>query len=244
MTQGTHELFQSGLAQAIAQTGPAKEAHIAVYRNNHFHAVGTALAEAYPVVRALVGETFFSGLAQAFTTVHPPQRKSLAAYGAELPDFIAGFKPARSVPYLPDVARLERAWLEALHSADRAVLAMEAIAAAGEHLETARLVPHPATRLVISSFPIFDIWQAHRSAAKPDRLTLTGEGQGVLLTRPGLQVSLSPLSREAALLARGLLDGLTIAEAVGEGDAAAELQGTFQTLFAAGAFAALDLPNT
>ena len=244
MTQESLEIFQSDLARAIAEVGPAEEAHIGVYRNNHHHAVGNALADAYPVVQALVGEVFFVGLARAFATAHPPRKKSLVAYGAELPGFIAAFEPARSLPYLADVARLERAWLEALHSADCAVLAMEDLTAAVERLEAARLIPHPATRLLISPFPIFQIWDAHRGGGTPERLKLVGEGQGVLVTRPALQVSVTLLSGDAASLARGLLDGLSIAEAVGESGMAAELQTTFHTLFSAGAFAALDVSNT
>ena len=120
---------------------------------------------------------------------------------------------------------------------------MEDVAAAGESLAAACLVPHPATRLVMSPFPVFDIWHAHRGDSKPDRLKLVGEGQGALITRPALQVRVTPLPQEAALLTRALLNGLTIEEAVGEGDETVELQSIFQTLFIAGAFVALDFPR-
>ena len=57
-------------------------------------------------------------MARAYALAEPPRSPVLMDYGAGFADFIAGFAPAASLPYLPDVARIERAWREAYHAAD------------------------------------------------------------------------------------------------------------------------------
>lgn len=49
---------------------------------------------------------------------NPPRTRATAFYGAEFPDFIEGFTPAREVTYLADVARLEYLRVRAYHAAD------------------------------------------------------------------------------------------------------------------------------
>ena len=88
--------------------GPAPR-RFAVYRNNVLGALGTAMAGAFPAVRRMVGEDFFRVMARTYVLEIPPTSPVLLDYGKTFPEFIAGFEPAASLPYLPDVARLERA---------------------------------------------------------------------------------------------------------------------------------------
>ena len=128
--------FQADVAAALADGDPAAHpraltgraaARFRVYRNNYRHGLARQLAEAYPVVERLVGDAFFAATAQVFLHAHPPRTRSLALFGAGFAEFLEGFPPAASVPYLADVARLERARLEALHAADADPLAPAAL---------------------------------------------------------------------------------------------------------------------
>ncbi len=81
-------------------------------------------APAIPSIERLVGEDFFKGAASLFigaSSSHP--RPVLIEYGEAFPAFLESFEPARGLPYLADVARLE--WLRhaAYHAADRVPLA-------------------------------------------------------------------------------------------------------------------------
>ena len=51
-------------------------------------------------------------------------------YGGDFADFVEGFAPAASVPYLAAVARLERARVQAYHAADSQPLTADQLAAA------------------------------------------------------------------------------------------------------------------
>ncbi|NBB83119.1 MAG: DUF2063 domain-containing protein, partial [Alphaproteobacteria bacterium] len=153
-----------------------------------------ALEAAFPVVARLVGERFFHAAARRFVEAHPPQRPQLLSYGGGFADFLAAFEPARSLPYLPDVARLEWARVQALFAADAAPLAAEAL---GEVPAEAmpRLVfdLHPSLRVVASAWPIQAIWQANRQPTVP-KVDLGAGGQTVLVLRPAHAVTAQPIA--------------------------------------------------
>ena len=102
-----------------------------VYRNNARVALIEALAAAYPAVSRLVGEPFFHRMAGVYAAAEPSRERTLNLYGETFADFVAGFAPARELPYLADVARLERAVLEARHAADAPALDPAAATALG-----------------------------------------------------------------------------------------------------------------
>ena len=88
--------------------GPAAR-RFGIYRNNVTASLTEALRQSFPVVRALVGEDFFTAMAIAHLRAHPPASPLLMFYGQDMADFVAGFAPAQHLGYLPDVARLELA---------------------------------------------------------------------------------------------------------------------------------------
>src|SRR6266850_2007205 len=90
----------------------------AVYRNNVVAGLVKALKSRFAVVEKIVGEEFFAAMARVFVMEQPPRSPLLATYGDNFPAFIAGFEPARELPYLVDVARLEAARTRSYHAAD------------------------------------------------------------------------------------------------------------------------------
>ena len=99
--------------ESVVTTGIAGGLHyptergLAVYRNNYRGNLHDTLAAAYPVVLQLVGADFFRYMACQFIEATPSRSGNLTGYGASLGDFIADFSPAKELPYLADVARLE-----------------------------------------------------------------------------------------------------------------------------------------
>jgi hypothetical protein len=134
---------------------------LSIYRNTSRSTLTTALRLAYPAVHRLVGEDFFAGAADAFITSEPPHTAWLDVYGSGFPEFLRNFKPAASLTYLPDVARLERAVVRAIHAADVEPLAPAqlAVVAACDHVRVC-FSPHPSVSLVSSSYPADAIWRA------------------------------------------------------------------------------------
>jgi hypothetical protein len=184
----------------------------AVYRNNIVSSLLDALQDRYPVTCALVGTEFFRAMARLFAQEHLPESPLMMFYGDALPDFIAAFEPARSVPYLAGVAQLEAAWTYAYHSADAAALdasSLGDIDAAALATSTLRL--HPSLRLIRSAYPVASIWAAHQGDDAP-RIDLH-RAEDVLIIRPGSDVILHRLSRGAFAFVHALCGGDSVEHA-------------------------------
>jgi len=150
-----------GISVHVAGADIGAGERLGIYRNTFASVLTTALRLSYPAVHGLVGADFFESAARFFIERHPPKCACLDDYGAEFPDFLSGFAPASSLPYLPDVARLEWAVSRALHAADAEPLDPRRLAALGD-AEQARVefVPHPSLTLVQVRHPADDIWRA------------------------------------------------------------------------------------
>ncbi len=116
-----------------AWNGSEPSKRFSVYRSNVRGALVEALAVRYPVVQRLVGEDFFRVMSRDYALNNLPPSPVLIGYGENFPEFVEGFEPAATLPYLADVARLESAYWQAYHAADDAPLPAEAFAAIDPH---------------------------------------------------------------------------------------------------------------
>src|SRR5260370_20125447 len=93
----------------------------------------------------------------------PPASPLLFEYGRDFPAFIEQYEYARSMPWLADTARIERAWLDAYHSADAETLSPAALASVPpEQLADVVFTAHASTRIVCSRFSAVTIFAANR----------------------------------------------------------------------------------
>ena len=199
--------------QTKGREGRPDARRFAVYRNNVATGLIGAIEARYPVARRLVGDAFFRAMAGAFVAARKPRSPVLIHYGAEFPDFVAAFEPAREIAYLPDVARLENAWVEAYHATEAPALT---IAALGEidpgDYDGLRFSPHPAARLLRFSHPAGSIWAAHQEAGEA-RPPEAWRAEDALVARPEADVLVRILPPGGYQFARALFAGATLAEA-------------------------------
>ncbi len=136
-----------------------------VYRNNVMSSLTQALADTFPVVCAMVGVDFFQTLTRHYIRRSPPRSPVLQAYGDGMAAFIAHYEPAASLPYLPDLARLEWARLQSLHAADAEALPHEqwsSMLAWPEFLVCSRVSLHPSLQVVSAEHAVVSLWAAHQ----------------------------------------------------------------------------------
>lgn len=127
----TAGLLDPDRAPPDSVSGPNGKAAIkryAVYRNNVTASLIDALAASFPATLRITGPDFFRAMARFHIRETPPTSPLLFEYGRDFPDFIERYEHAQSMPWLADVARIERAWLDAYHAADAEALSAEALA--------------------------------------------------------------------------------------------------------------------
>ena len=210
----------------------------AVYRNNVAVSLADALEATYPAVAALVGRAFLRAAAREFARAAPPRSPVLIDWGGGFARFLAAFPPAASLPYLPDVARLEWAWTRAYNAADAAPADVSALSARPpEALAGARLALHPSLRLVRSRWSVVALW-AETTGRAEGRSRAIDRPQTALVLRPDMAVSVDALAPGDDAFLWAIAEGATIGAAA---DAAAphagfDLGESFVRLFGAGAF--------
>lgn len=219
--------------------GSADPARFNVYRNNVFVGLTRALERRFPIVRRLVGEEFFAGMARVYAGREKPASPLMFQYGDGFPDFIARFRPAAGLAYLPDVARIEAAWTRAYHAAEIEPLDLGTLAALSQDIGRCRLAAHPSATLLSSAYPAASIWSENQSA-EPSSVSFRPET--VLVVRPVEQVSVHILPAGD----RGFIEAIYSGASLGEAAAAAaqdnpnfEFGTTLVGLTALGAFAEL-----
>ncbi len=234
------------IAAPAGLVGPDREPaprRFAVYRNNVIVGFVNALSSSFPVVKRIVGDDFFQALARAYALAEPPGSPVLMDYGASFADFIAGFAPAASLAYLPDIARIERAWREAYHAADAEPLAAEDFAAVRpDEIAGLRLALHPSLRVLRSRFPAETIWTMNASDGEVRPVDL-GQAEDTLIVRPDAEVTVRRVPPGGAAFVMALQTGATLGEAAAAAladDARFDLAGNISGLIAAGAFTAIN----
>ena len=215
-----------------------------VYRNNVTVSLIDALAAVYPAVQRITGVEFFRAMARFHVRATPPNSPLLFEYGRDFPAFIEQYEYAKPMPWLADIARIERAWLDAYHAADSSSMSPAALASVpSEQLADLVFTPHPATRIVRSEFAAVTIFAANRSE-EPVASIDAGVPEDALITRPDLDVVVRHLPRGGAIFLTNLISGRTLGEAAAaalEAEPAFDIGAGITGMVDAGAFSAVNL---
>lgn len=248
--------FQDAFAWALLSDGEPADSCVAtlvaqpafaIYRNTVLKGCIDALQANFPAVARLTGEEWFRAAAAEFAAGELPKEPSLLAYGEAFPAFLAGFPPAAGLPYLADVARLDRLWTEAHAAEDAPAIGREAFSVADPGgIGAAVLQPHPAARWRwFGREPIFSIWRRNREERADDG-EIAWRGEGALLTRPEGAVRWTAIDGPACRFLDACARGHSLDEALAaalESDPDANLVRLVNTLLDAGAFRRLGRPT-
>jgi hypothetical protein len=191
---------------------------LSIYRHNVFSNLRGALSDLYPVVKKIVGETFFAAMADYFIRVTPSRSGDLNEFGAEFAGFIKAYTPASDLPYLVDVAKMEWAWHCAFHAADANALDLARLASVPAESHAALKVKlHPSARLLASPFPLFDIWRVNQPEYEGDmQLDWKTAGDHLLVFRPDVEVEMRQLDAASFAFLSALCDGGSLEAATGK----------------------------
>ncbi|MBB4568719.1 DNA-binding domain-containing protein [Rhizobium leucaenae] len=234
-------------ASLVGPHGKGADKRYNVYRNNVTVSLIEALAAIFPATQRITGPDFFRAMARFHIRETPPTSPLLFEYGHDFPAFIDAYEYAQSMPWLGDVARLERAWLDAYHAADCPVISADDLArVAPDELPDLRFHVHPATRILSSGFPAVTIFAANRGSEPVGRIERIAP-EDALITRPDLEVVVRLLQPGGAAFLICLADGGTFAAAAAAAltvNPAFDLAGMVAEMIEAGVFTEIYLGNS
>ncbi len=204
----------------IARDYGAYDAGVAldIYRNNYRGNLHDALAGAYPVIKRLVGDDFFRYMARDFIAHHPSVSGNLHHYGEQLGDFLQGYPAATSLPYLPDIARLEWAVHRSYFAPDSSILSLSRLASVTpEQFAALHFQLATSSHLLASTYPIVAIWQAHQQAEVHALDSVTSQVLSYAwVTRYADVVQVIELAADQAVWLQALQNGALLGEAVSQ----------------------------
>jgi hypothetical protein len=223
------QTWQSDFARAVrspdwavphgvaAHNSDTPQERFAIYRNNVMVGLVSVLEARFPATRKIAGADFFKGAAKLFAATQPPRSPLMMFYGDAFPAFLADFEPARGVPYLAGVARLEAARTRAFHAVGAKPLTPAALSSATpDALADKRFILHPSVEIVVSDYPIVTIWAMN--SGEIDLAPITDwRGEDALVSRPGFDVEVHRLPRGG----KTFLQNLAARNPLGEAAAAA-----------------------
>lgn len=178
-------LFEPAVGATLEMSDLVRQSGFAVYRNTVMKGCIDALQANYPSVTRLVGEEWMRAAAAIYARMYQTEDPRMLHYGEQFADFLAQFEPAAELPYLPDVARLDRFWSESYTAHDEEPLDIATLSdLAPEVLAGTVLHPHGSARWAwFATGPIYTIWEKNRELFEDDS-EIEWRGEGALLVRP------------------------------------------------------------
>ncbi|MCF7991598.1 MAG: DNA-binding domain-containing protein [Thiohalocapsa sp.] len=211
-----------------AGPGRSAAARLSIYRTSARRARERALEQIYPVCREILGPRCFAALAEDYVREFASHGADLNNEGARFPAHLAaciGQRPQlAALPYLPDLACLERDWHAAYYAADDPPFdpaRLAALQAAGR-AEAAVFRLSAALRLLASRFPVRAIWHSHHHGGRTDRITL-GQGDRLVIRRAGPRPTVDAVDPPVHALLSAIADGHCLGELATRGLALEQL---------------------
>jgi hypothetical protein len=160
---------ENGLSSVFADDGLYSRDRMQAYRNNYTGGLLSFLKLAYPQIRSLLGEQYFSFLAQEYIANTPLNNNNYAFYGATflayLTQAIQEKKTLENLPYLVDVAAIDWAMYLAYFAESRSTFDFKGYAQLpSEQQLVARFFLSKDVVLVQSHWPLLALWRFYRDS--------------------------------------------------------------------------------
>lgn len=210
-------------------------ARVGVYQEMYVWRLHEVLREDFPKTHAALGDDF-EAVVRGYLVRHPSTHPSVRHLGARFADFLETDAATRARPWLADLARLERARVDAFDAPDATPIRSSDLAGvAPEGWAGLRFALVPAIDVVRSRWPVHEAWSDPSLAVAPRPTAVrvwrqdftvfhgamdaveevafaalrTGEAFGAICDAVAAQVGDAGAAAEAgALLVRWIEDGL------------------------------------
>ena len=171
-----------------------------IYANMYFYRLLEVLQEDYPATAAALGEANFHNVVTGYLLDYRPTEPSVMWAGKFLADYLRDHPMRAEVPFIADLAMLERSTIDIFCAADSPVLeAAEMHAVPPERWATVTMRRIPATAILKAGWKVVPVLRAIEE--KTDWSTPAQEPNQILVWRRNSRVSYRELEdREAAAI--------------------------------------------
>ena len=129
-----------------------------IYANAYFYRILDCLKEDFPATLAVLGDDNFHNLVTGYLIDYPPTEPSISYAGRHLAEFVRRHPVHDRLPFVGDLARLERTLIEVFHAADAEPLNAEAMRnVAPENWPALAMRTHPALAIVDCDWRVDDL---------------------------------------------------------------------------------------
>ncbi len=209
LAQDHHEVG----ALIVAPSRGSTLERLRVYANGYPARVQQSLAQSYPAVAHVIGDAAFRNLVDRFVQAIPQCSYNLDDAGAELPPFLQHDTLRARLPFLPDLARLEWQVVRAFHAADHPQLDPTPLSTwRQDDWERAVLRFQPWVGLVVSDWPLREIWECREAPLEEIDIDLRDCSDRVLVRRSGYAVVCESVDEAEASALGALLEGQTLGD--------------------------------
>lgn len=227
---------------------PDMQAQFDVYRQAYRARLRAALRDNYEVLPRVMGDDAFDALAHAYIDAQPSRHYSLRWFGHQLSAFMAASETLLPHPALRDLAQMEWALGTAFDAAPAPVLEPAELSSLPvQDWPGLRLALHPTVQLLALIWAVGPVWHALKAEQNdvpaPDALA-----HHLLVWRAGLKPQWKSLTEVESIFVQGLQAGHTfgqlcetLAESVGEEQAAQTAVTILRELLSAGAISSLSI---
>lgn len=186
-----------------------------IYQNNVIGSLTRAMQLTYPLIVILTGEGFAESVMRSFVRENPPREACLARYGEGFDRYFESYAPARDLPYLADIARLEWAMNESFYAQDDSALDPSDLQnVPGGELADLTLNLRSSVRLVESRWPLLAIREfcLEENRDESQTLDLDQGGCKVMVHRPFLSAETESLDSPEYDFLKGVKEGRPLGE--------------------------------
>ena len=174
-----------------------------IYSHGYLARIIDAAGLEYAATRRILGDAAFASLLERYLAVFPPRSFDLSRVGDRLTSFLEFDRLSVELPFLPELARLERAISEAFVARDAEPVTWTQLASLGAGAAAdLRFALAPGVALLRSDWPLHEIWTC-RLEEDDDAVSIALEGRpsNVLVYRQDARVRVDAISDgEAALV--------------------------------------------
>lgn len=184
------------------------------YQNNVYLKLTDVLSQTFSTVTALVGDDFMTQLCGAYIRQHPPQTGCINHYGEDhFPRFIDAFEPAKPLPYLGDIARLDAGANRAVFMRPAPLLQPSDLPQLFANPDQARLSLNDDVSLIPSKYPVLSLRDYCRGPQQGD-FDMGGAAEHTLVKLKDKSVSMIAIAEDAMHFMLNCQVGLTVPQAI------------------------------